>query len=159
MIDTVFLDQLTADDDPELWAVVLDTILADIQPAAGMMIEVGRCSHWLRPHQSTWTADRGFALPVGYGSGTGGFSYRALPGFDWSVVLRWTGETWEPTKRRSVRNAVRITIPARTTRHAQAAVHTVWMSDREKEVKFYGFRKKDGGWSCTAFQSLAHPLQ
>src|SRR5205085_4593730 len=91
MVSMVPLDRLSSDDDPELWAVVLDTILADLTPEPGMAVEVGRCSHWLRSHQTRWTADGGFAAPVGYGSGTGGYSCKALPQFDWSVVLKWSG--------------------------------------------------------------------
>ena len=164
MVSMVPLDRLSSDDDPELWAVVLDTILADLTPEPGMAVEVGRCSHWLRPHQTRWTADGGFAAPVGYGSGTGGYSCKALPQFDWSVVLKWSGEAWELAKRESVKHALRVAIPARTTVHAQAAIHTIWMTDREKLVRFYGFRKKDNLWKCTAvsrpFGSTAtHPLQ
>jgi hypothetical protein len=41
-----FLDE---DDDPELWQVVLDHILAEFETEPDVLIEVGRCSHWLRP--------------------------------------------------------------------------------------------------------------
>lgn len=146
MVSTVPTDFLTGDDDPELWAVVLDTVLLELEPKPGMAVEVGRCSHWLRPHQCWWIADGSFACPIGYGGG----GRPPLPQFDWSVSLRWTGEVWEPTKRQSVRYSLRVTIPSRTTRHAQAAVHTLWMTGREKQVRFYGFRKRSGSWTCTA---------
>jgi hypothetical protein len=144
------LQHLATEDDPELWRVALETILGDVEKQQDMMVEIGSCSHWLRPHGSTWMADGGFAAPVGYGSGSGGFSYRALPQFDWSVMLKWSGEEWQLAKRKSARHALRITIPSRTRRHRQAAVHTLWMTEREKQVRFYGFRKRDGEWKCTA---------
>jgi hypothetical protein len=144
-MDTL-LERLTEDDDPVLWRVAAETILSDIAAEAGMLVEVGRCSRWLRPHQSRWTADGGFALPMGYGGGSG----FALPELDWSVTLRWTGETWETVPPCSLRRAVRVSIPARTRRHRQAAVHTLWMTGKEKTRRLYGFRKDDAGWRCTA---------
>jgi hypothetical protein len=145
---------LNADDDPELWRVALGCILAEAPTRPDIQIEVGRCSHWLRPHQSRWTADGGFAWPTGYGSGAGGYSPWALPQFDWSVVLGWSGAEWEVVERRSVRTALRIAIPSRTRRHRQAAIHTLWHTRREKEVVFYGFRRRDGGWACTASKRI-----
>jgi hypothetical protein len=91
-------DRLDEDDDPELWQVALDHILGEFQKEDDALVEVGRCSHWLRPHQSRWSAGGGFAWPTGYGCGSGGYSRSALPQFDWSLVLRWTGSTWKPIK-------------------------------------------------------------
>jgi hypothetical protein len=142
----LFLKHLTADDDPACWQVILETVLADVDKQPGILVEIGCCSHWLRPHQSTWTADGRFALPVGYGSG----GLRALPQLDWSVVLQWTVETWEPVQRESLKHLLRVAIPARTARHRQAAVHTLWMTGKEKQRRYYGFRRKDGQWECTA---------
>jgi hypothetical protein len=119
----------------------------------GILVEVGRCSHWLRPHQARWLADGGFAWPTGYGSGGGGYSRWALPQFDWSVVLGGNGTAWEVVRRRSVRTALRLAIPSRTRRHRQAAVHALWHTEREKALVFYGFRKRDDGWTCTASAS------
>src|SRR5258706_14375081 len=88
---------LTADDDPDLWRVVLETVFVDLaviqtEPA---LVEIGCCSHWLRPHQTRWTADGGFAWPTGYGRpGGGGFSRNGLPEVDWSVRLAGTGNSW-----------------------------------------------------------------
>lgn len=79
-MNTAIAQNLNAEDDPELWQVVIDTILADLQAANGITVEIGRCSHWLRPHQTRWTADGGFAWPTGYG-GTA-FSRTGLPLFD-----------------------------------------------------------------------------
>jgi hypothetical protein len=144
------IEHLNDQDDPDMWRIALDTILSDLVAEPGMVVEVGACSHWLRPHQSRWSADGGFALPTGYGSGKGGYSMEALPQFDWSVTLGWSGERWESVPRSSVRHAVRVSIPSRTRRHRQAAVHTVWLTGKEKQRRFYGFRSKDGEWRCTA---------
>jgi hypothetical protein len=145
---------LEEEDDAALWQVVLDTIFADlalVQMEPKVLVEVGRCSHWLRPHQTRWTADGGFAHPTGYGKpGTGGYSRLALPQFDWSVVLEGSGSEWCEAVDKSGKWAVRVTIPSRTKRHLQAAIHTLWARGRDQERRFYGFRKKNGVWSCTA---------
>src|SRR4051794_8964221 len=86
---------LDEDDDPDLWRAALRYVLAELKPGPDILVEVGRCSHWLRPHQSRWKADGGFAWPTGYGSGGGGYSVSALPEFDWSVVMGWNGSEWE----------------------------------------------------------------
>jgi hypothetical protein len=145
-----FIKHLTADDDPACWQVVLETVLADVDKQPGILVEVGCCSHWLRPHGSRWSADGGFALPEGYGSGSGGWGSVAPPQLDWSIVLQWTGEAWEPVHRESLKHLLRVAIPARTARHQQAAVHTLWMTGKEKQRRYYGFRRKDGRWECTA---------
>jgi hypothetical protein len=150
VVEPIPFEHLSADDDPDLWAVVLNAVLSDLEPEPDMTVEVGRCSHWLGPHKARWSADGGFAAPIGYGSGSGGYSFKSLPQFDWSVILQWTGEAWEPAKRQSVKPALRIAIPSRTTRHGQAAIHTLWMTGREKAARPYGFRKRDGAWRCTA---------
>jgi hypothetical protein len=148
-------DRLGADDDPEFWRVALGYILAEATARPDVLAEVGRRSHWLRPHQSRWTADGGFAWPSGYGSGSGGWYFPlALPQFDWSVVLGGSGSEWAVVQRRSVRTDVRIAIPSRTRRHRQAAIHTLWHLGREKELVFYGFRRRDEGWACTASKTI-----
>ena len=59
--------RLSAEDDPALWEQVLKVLAEDasiLEPvAAGSQLyaEVGVCSHWLRPHQTRWTAAGGFA--------------------------------------------------------------------------------------------------
>src|SRR5437762_2999506 len=93
------LKNLDADDDITFWKVALDSILSDFIAMGGETVEIGRCSHWLRPHQ----------LPFGYGGG----SYYGKPLFDWSVVLRWDGQDWTLcTKTR--KSSLRVTIPSRT---------------------------------------------
>lgn len=144
---------LEEEDDPDLWRVAVEHILAELTPRPGILVEFGRCSHWLRPHQTRWTADGGFAWPSGYGGR--GFSRDGFPLFDWSVVAAWTGEVWERVnardkKGRRLTTTLRVAIPSRTTRHAQAAIHTRWRSGRRGERRLYGFRKKHGTWKCTA---------
>jgi hypothetical protein len=145
-------ERLEASDDPALWDAVLGHVLADLDPTPGTLVEVGRCSHWLRPHQSHWVTRDGqwFAWPTGYGSGQGGMFLMALPLFDWSVVLTWAGDRWLRATNRSARPALRLTIPSRTARHQQATIHTVWMNAREKQTRWYGFRRVASTWVCTA---------
>ena len=151
----LLLRHLRWNDDPDLWRVAFEHIVEGVPERPGVLVQVGRCSHWLRPHQTRWTADGGFAWPTGYGSGTGGFSREALPQFDWSVTLTRVGDRWVVARDKSARVTVRITIPSRTTWHEQAAVHTVWTTGREKERRFYGFRNKGGVWRCTAETEMA----
>jgi hypothetical protein len=151
MTNTI-LARLTDDDDPELWRLVVDTVLSDLAPQPDALVQIGRCSHWLAPHQYRWQADGGFACPMGYGAG--GFSLQGLPEFDWSAIFRWTGEVWEPVSASSVRYALRLSIPSRTRHHRQAAVHSLWMTGKEKVRRFYGFRNRQGAWQCTAISSF-----
>jgi hypothetical protein len=84
-------ERLATDDDPTLWVEVLRAVAEDVlvlqahTDRSKLYAVIGSC-HWLRPHQSRWTAAGGFALPVGYGDGER--SLRGLPNFDWSVTLR-----------------------------------------------------------------------
>lgn len=145
------LPRLRPGDDFGLWRVAVGHVMSELpERLPGTLVQIGRCSHWLRPHQSRWKADGGFAWPTGYGSGQGGHFNTALPQFDWSVTLTWTGQRWEEARDKRGKPAVRVTVPSRTSWHEQAAVHTVWMTGREKEMRFYGFRRKDGVWRCTA---------
>ena len=158
MLIPAISEHLTGDDDSELWDVATNTILSDIihsnDPDAGVVAEVGCCNHWIRPHQMRWKADGGFASPFGYDKTTTGFSFRALPEFEWSVLLRRTGTTWESASTHGRCRVLRIAIPGRTARHLQAAIHTIWMprsrSGEEKLVRLYGFRKKGSTWHLTA---------
>ena len=155
-------ERLSADDDPALWEQVLQvlaedaSVLESIQDGSHLYAEVGACSHWLRPHQTRWTAAGGFAWPVGYGGS--GFSRTGLPGFDWSLTLQfipappgWVIPVTLPTKRP---NTIRVAVPARTTRHHQAAVHTLWpartLDAKKKRTVFYGFRNLNGVWDLKA---------
>lgn len=109
---------------------------------------IGRCSHWLRPHQARYTGGGGFAAPYGYGP-------CRRPEFDWSLTWiqdRATGE-WRPVGTRIPRGALtlRVALPGRTRRHRQAAVHAEWIpgsprSPRERRLQFFFLRKGDSGW-------------
>jgi hypothetical protein len=153
-------EKLGPDDDGALWLAVLDAATDDVigvlrqEKCGPLYAVVGQCSHWLRPHQTRWTADGGFAFPFGYGEG----SWGGLPEFDWSVSLCFDFEhrLWRmldepPTKGH---RSVRIAIPARTRRHRQAAVHSIWPSGtidlRHKRTVLYGFRMTEDGWKLTA---------
>lgn len=152
MLDLI-VHMLGDEDDAELWRAAIQYIMLGFPQVQRRFVEIGRCSHWLRPHQTRWTADGGFAWPSGYG-GTG-YSRTGLPLFDWSIVLAWTGERWNAIPSRDKRGkrvapSLRIAIPSRTTRHFQAAIHTRWVSGKKWEDRFYGFRKKGAIWRCTA---------
>jgi hypothetical protein len=155
-------ERLSAEDDPALWEQVLKVLAEDasilelVTDGSQLYAEVGVCSHWLRPHQTRWTAAGGFAWPVGYGGV--GFSRTGLPLFDWSVSLQfnpapigWVIPDKLPAKRLI---SVRVAIPSRTTRHRQAAVHTLWPrgtldAERERRV-IYGLRNLKGIWELKA---------
>ncbi|MFV8751044.1 hypothetical protein ACNOYE_10905 [Nannocystaceae bacterium ST9] len=161
------IEQLLDDeDDLECWREVVRTLVVDDlgEPLAAyrgsdaIVLEIGRCSHWLRPHQTRWSAAGGFAWPTGYGEGDGGFSRWGVPQFDWSE--RWARDDegrWCPAKGQPSRRplTLRIALPARTRRHASAAIHTLWSpgapwSARSKIVQFHGFRREDGRWQRSA---------
>jgi hypothetical protein len=153
-------------DDVRLWELAIAEIFRDAQylcelrrfyKRSPILSEVGACSHWQRPHQHRWLADGSFAAPYGYG-GTG-FKIHAKPEFDWSIRFAWSASEhgWVaaegiPGKRPLT---LRVTVPTRTNRHHQAAVHTIWTpgsptSPKQQVIRLYGFRKEDGEWKCTA---------
>jgi hypothetical protein len=155
-------ERLSAEDDPALWEQVLKVLAEDasifeaVTGGSRLFAEVGVCSHWLRPHQTRWTAAGGFAWPIGYG-GTR-FSRTGLPLFDWSVKLQfnpaplgWVTPEKLPTKR-SI--SIRVAVPSRTTRHRQAAVHTLWplrtLDGKRERTVMYGLRNLNGVWELKA---------
>ena len=157
-LDPSIAVHLTDDDDPDLWDVATNTILNEAtllyrDTHEDIYSQVGCCRHWVRPHQSRWLADGSFALPFGYNKTATAFSY-SLPDLDWSVFFKWTGDGWKPGRTGERCLLLRIAIPGRTARHMQAAVHTIWTprspSSKEKVVRLYGFRKKEGVWRLTA---------
>ncbi len=147
------------EDDPALWEVVINRILSDaallcLSSTKRQRIQalVGRCSHWERPHQTRWTADGGFAYPDGYAN---------QPEHDWSILLTWnvSESRWlvGAGKTMKVRRPLvfRISVPSRSKRHRQAAVHTVWRpgppsKPSQPVVQLYGFRRLNNIWKCTA---------
>ncbi len=159
---TWLADHLTPEDDPKLWKTVLAVLneellqryCADGGGKKAWYLRVGACSHWVRPHQSRWTAAGGFAWPVGY-KGASGMLSDGLPEFEWSVILAFDGEGWRQVDRFSGKRQVvlRAAVPTRTARHKQGAIHTIWSTSHE--LTLYGFRNIDGHWVCVAVSDEA----
>jgi hypothetical protein len=163
--------RLQHDDDRSLWAAVLRVVYSDARMLIAdtgkgsrrIATEIGCCSHWLRPHQTRWTADGGFAWPSGYGGS--GSSRFGLPELDWSVfgLWDWATSSWVPMPPAMIGSpprqlTLRIAIPARSARHAQAAVHTLWrpgppQHPHQKLLQLYGFRRLTDGWKHTAYHA------
>lgn len=155
---------LTDEDDPEFWSTVFETLAHDFETLHStesskyeIFLQIGACSHWLRPHQTRWTAAGGFAAPVGY-QGNGVYGH-GVPEFDWFVILcpdqnedRWVQAEKFFGKRKLI---CRVALPTRTSRHNQAAINAIWSPgtptnpDKKLEVH-YGFRKVNGIWKCAA---------
>ncbi|MCJ8330936.1 MAG: hypothetical protein MJH11_13245 [Lentisphaeria bacterium] len=160
--------KLSKQDDTSLWHCVLDELALETKYLSEdgtykhpIYLTLGCCSHWLRPHQTRWTAAGGFAWPSGYGDEDSSFSRNGLPNLDWEIVLLWDDEKWCDVSRISGKNKLmlRVAVPARTMIHDQAAIHTCWNpgtpnSPREKITKFYGFRKKNSEWKCVASNDI-----
>jgi hypothetical protein len=134
--------KLDVDDDATLWEAALQIILTEFRDAGGKVAEVGRCSHWRAPHGAWWRPNGlQFSYPAGYGGG----SYWGKPKFDWSVVLILDSGTWKIAAK-PVKVTMRLVIPARTARHKQAAIPSMWKVGNKQRTRFFGFRKKDAGW-------------
>ena len=142
--------KLSEDDDRDFWqtalSVLTDEFLHRYDKEAKYrewVFVVGICSHWVRPHNSSWKTNAGrFIYPEGY--------MDSSPELDWSVTLVCKDRCWTrleklPGKRRVT---FRVAIPARTARHKQAAVNTRWSPG--KDTVLYGFRQRDGLWKCVA---------
>jgi hypothetical protein len=154
------------EDDQSFWEVAINSIFRDADFLCCrtysrniIVARIGACSHWLRPHQTRWTADGGFAWPSGYGGA--GFSRLGFLEFNWFITRKWNCLTssWEPEtgNLRTGFLVFRVTLPTRTTRHLQAAIHTLWtpgppVTPQRKMLQLYGFRKKEGAWLCTAYR-------
>ena len=149
-------NRLTPQDDSQLWEKVLHVLGeefvarydAEASPRESWFLRIGVCSHWVRPHQSRWTAAGGFAWAVGY-KGASGWSH-GLPDFDCSLILSFDGEHWKRVEKFSGKRQVvlRVAVPTRTARHKQAAVHSIWSTSHS--FTLYGFRKSGGEWRCVA---------
>ena len=148
LVETV-RNKLTAGDDPNLWEAVLAVLADDFLQRynrearnRNWFFWVGACSHWVRPHNSRWTAAGGFAYPDGY--------QNTLPEFDWAVMVSHNNRSWLPVEKFSGKRPIvfRVAIPARSIRHKQAAVHTKWSTSQNPVL--YGFRKVAGSWKCVA---------
>jgi len=152
--------KLTSEDDLAFWEAMLTIIAHEFveqftrrTDTRKWVLQVGVCSHWVRPHNSRWPAAGGFIFPAGYAAG--------LPEFDWSILFERIGEDWTvrpklPGKRT---NVFRVGVPARTSRHKQAVLHTKW-SMSEVEI-LYGFRSTAQDWQCVAVsdEHLRGPVQ
>jgi hypothetical protein len=151
---TCILHHLTPQDDPEAWKAILGVIgeefaeqyRASVHGKQSWFLRIGACSHWWRPHQARWTQAGGFAWPAGYS----GSRWPGPPELDSSVILSFDGEHWKRAEKFSGNKhvALRVTVPTRTAKHKQAAVHTVW--SKSHEPIFYGFRNIDGRWISVA---------
>ena len=147
-------DQLTTEDDPGAWKEIVGVIGEEFvtryracsTTKRPWFLRIGTCSHWWRSHQARWMAAGGFTWPVGYSAN----GWPGLPEFDWSVVLSFNGQRWEKVEKFSGHKQVvlRVAVPARTARHKQAAIHTLWSTSRDPV--FYGFRNVEGKWQCVA---------
>ena len=152
----IIAEHLSADDDPQLWEVAIRTLLAEAADAAAevrteVYAEVGCCHHWISPHRPIrWTADGGFAWPFGYNKTVTGSAYRASPEFTWSA-LSVDGRGLGAGPNGTAMLIFRVAVPARTARHLQAAIHTIWTPrsprSKDKVVQLFGFRKQAGACS------------
>ena len=158
-------DKYFEGEDWSFWEEAVSTVEFDandeISDYAGraIVMQLGVCSHWLRPHQTRWTAAGGFAYPSGYIGGR--WSRTGLPEYDWNYILEWCpfkkhwilhDISWRVPKRHFL---FRLTLPTRTLRHKQAVVHALWMHGtpshpRKKQLSFYGFRQMSDGWQLCA---------
>lgn len=146
-------DRLTVQDDPGAWREFLAIIGEEFVERYRVkgstkpwFLRIGTCSHWWRSHQARWAAAGGFTWPVGYSEN----GWPGLPALDWSVILSFDGKHWrrveKPPGSRHV--VLRVAIPARTARHKQAAVHTIWSTSQKPT--FFGFRNVGDRWLCVA---------
>jgi hypothetical protein len=155
-------------DDPSLWEAAWKEIVAPLEHEAERLdrrmelyVQIGRCSHWLRPHQTRLTVAGGFAWPCGYEGGR--YSRLGLPGLEWYAILRWSPDDsrWVAGRHfRGKRRVVcRVAVPGRTARHAQAVVHVRWEpgtidSPHQKRTQYFAFRRGDQSWECVAARDL-----
>jgi hypothetical protein len=161
--------KLTGDDDPALWEFALTTILGRTRADASLytgkeaiIVQIGCCSHWIRPK---WKSESGMTWPFGYAPtvfhwGTRGARvFKSNPAFDWSFkwLLDPASGSLEPMRGQPTRRPLchRICLPARTARHPQATVHTIWTpgspeNPKRKWLLLYGFERTERGWRCFA---------
>ena len=161
-IRDTLVPRLSTDDDPVLWEFALSMILGRTRTEASLymgkeaiLVEVGRCSHWIRPK---WKTGSGMTWPFGYDPSVfGGWFGKSNPRFDGS--LKWQLDIASgalcPVQGQPSRRPLchRICLPARTARHPQATVHTIWtpgspQNPKQKRLLLYGFERTETGWSC-----------
>ena len=100
-IEEAILPHLSENDDADFWRVVLNDLDGDlsqvgidVSEGSEIFLQIGSCSHWVRPHQRRLTAAGGFAYPSGYSESL--YGYSGLPEYDWSVLfhLGKVGKSW-----------------------------------------------------------------
>ncbi len=153
---------LGPEDDLGLWQALLEVLSVDIgvvlaatPKTAPIFVEIGLCSHWLRPHQTRWMAAGGFAWPTGYNPTVTGHGFWEHPALERDVSFRVEPSgVWQAGRAARPRRplVLRVAVPSRTTRHPQAAVHTVWLprsplQPDERQYRFLGFRRAEKTWS------------
>jgi hypothetical protein len=165
---------LTADDDRDLWAAAIQTIIFDAEilchRGSGrnrIFVQIGSCSHWMSPHnKGSWFGDVRFAWPTGYGW-HGSLIY-GLPEFDWCLTWRWKTQDsrWEPVDGvdRKHRLVFRVALPARTAKHVRAVAHTLWMpgpptAPNRELLQGYAFAKVKDEWRCAATVGDERPYE
>jgi hypothetical protein len=166
-IEDVLQPHLSANDDADFWRVVLDDLDKEFFQVGidvsghEIFLQIGSCSHWVRPHQRRLTAAGGFAYPSGYSESV--YGYSGLPEYDWSLLFhrdKVRGAWSESPKFYGKRKLVcRVAIPNRTLLHNQAVVHIFWSPGtparpREKARSYLAYRKVDGIWSKAASDEL-----
>jgi hypothetical protein len=159
-------EHLTDDDDLRLWEAAIETIFGDAEllckanrSKRPIFAQIGRCSHWLSPHnKGSWFKDiEKFAWPTGYGQN--GSLIFGLPEFDWSVVWNWNeaSAAWDVVPQLLGKRLLlfRVSLPGRTARHVRAVVHTLWTPGsptipNEELLQGYAFKKIGSDWKCVA---------
>jgi hypothetical protein len=166
--ETAILPHLSASDDARFWFTVLEDLTQeflwlglDERASHEIFLQIGACSHWLRPHQTRLTAAGGFALPAGYlGSG---FSRDGLPEFDWFVLLHRSQaqSSWSKSENFFGKRQLlcRVALPTRTLQHNQAVINVLWSpgtpaQPKEKTKLFYAYRKIADEWKQVATGKL-----
>ena len=156
-------EQYADDDDPDFWRVAITEIVGEslayyheCRVKDPILIRVGRCSHWIRPHAGRYKVAGGFAGPYGYTNTGQGFALGTPPHLEWSFTWTWDSERgdWKGVRGRPGRRPLmfRISLPSRTARHNQAAVHAMWdpgtpADPKTKSLQLYFFRKYENGWA------------
>lgn len=165
---TAILLHLSPKDDTRFWLTVFDDLTQeflslgiDKRKGYEIFLQIGACSHWLRPHQTRLTGAGGFALPAGYLGG--GFSRDGLPEFNWSVLLHrnQTQGSWLETDKFFGKRQLlcRAALPTRTVQHNQAVINVSWSpgtpaQPKQKTKLFYAYRKIADKWKQVAAGSL-----
>ena len=150
-----------ADDDLALWLAVLLFVNGDIsrrlsesESTRDLLLLVGSCSKWLRPHQTRFRIqDEHYAWPSGY-SGVG-FSRTGLPEFDWCCCFRRDDSDYMridvPHKVAKRQHLVRVVIPTQTRKRTRASINVFWTpgtpADRRQPlVQLLAFHKTGDQW-------------